>query len=419
MRIGRYDNPFKCVSFDVLPSRVHRDVVSLEAADGGLSSGVLYTAGRHRTVVCFMHPKADMSRHYAIPAVTEGGFAAFGHNSRWVNNDERCVHETLMLDIAAGIDHLRRIGFENIVLVGNSGGGSLYALYQAQASTSPPGRLTTTAAGDPFDLNAYDLTPAQGFIHLAAHLGEGQILMSMIDPSVSDERDPVAADPRLDPFNPDNGYREPPSSSHYSPGFIETYRAAQKARVERIDAVARQALATQRAARAAMGDANFHKLPWERRAQGTREAVATPYIVVYRTEADLRSLDLSIDPSERDAGSLFSYRPDLTNYSEFGFARVCTPRSWLSTWSGVSSHADFVRNAPMIEVPSLVVYYTGDNAIFPTDSRAAFDAIGAEDKELFSVRGDHYGYEPGTQDRSGARAALEIILRWLHDHYPV
>jgi len=419
MRIGRYDNPYKCVSFDAISPRVRQEPVTLEAADGGLSSGVLYATTRHRTVVCFMHPKADMSRHYAIPGVVDAGFAAFGQNSRWLNNDELCVHEALLLDVAAGIQHLRAIGFEHIILVGNSGGGSLYGLYQAQATTSPPGRLTHTPAGDSLDLNEYDLPPADGFIHLAAHLGEGRILMSMIDPSVTDEADPLSCDPALDPFNPDNGFHQPPATSHYAPAFVETYRDAQRARIERIDNLARASLARREEARTAIGEPEFHTRPWPERAARLREAVVCPYIVVYRTEADLRAFDLGLDPSTRDAGSLFSYRPDLTNYMEFGFARVCTPRSWLSTWSGISSHADFLRNAPMIEVPSLVIYYDGDNAIFPSDARAAFDGIGADDKELFDVPGDHYGFAVGTQKRTGARGALEIIGRWLHDHFPV
>src|SRR3546814_15204909 len=48
-----------------------------------------------------------------------------------------------------------------------------------------------------------------------------------MDASVIDENDPVATDPALDPFNPDNG---PP----YSDAFIEKYRAAQRARTQRI-----------------------------------------------------------------------------------------------------------------------------------------------------------------------------------------
>jgi hypothetical protein len=418
MRIGRYDNPYKCVSYASIDPSIRQEPVALEATDGGLSSGILYATGPSKTVVCFMHPKADMSRHYAIPALVEAGYAAFGQNSRWPNNDELCVHETLLLDVAAGVRFLRARGFTNIIACGNSGGGSLYAFYQAQAVTAPPGRLTRTPAGDPVDLNAADLPPVDGYVNLAAHLGEGKILMHMIDPSITDEADPLSCDASLDPFNPDNGYRQPPESSRYAPEFIDRYRAAQRARVERLDGVARELLQQRRSARKAIVTHDFSAHPWSEQARTLRGAVVCPYMIVYRTEADLRAFDLSLDPSERDAGSLFSYRPDLTNYMEFGFARVQTPRAWLSTWSGLSSNADVLRNAGQITVPSLVVYYRGDNGIFPSEARAVYDAIAASDKHLASAPGDHYGFGIGTQERTGAPQALAQVVAWLRERFP-
>lgn len=411
MRIGRYDNPYRCVSYASIGPAARQEPVALEAADGGLSSGILYTTGRHRTAVCFMHPKADMSRHYAIPALLQAGYAAFGQNSRCLNNDESCVHEALLLDVAAGMRFLRQRGFEYIVLVGNSGGGSLYTFYQAQAATAPPRRLTHTPAGDSFDLNGYELLPADGLIHLAAHLGEGKILQQMIDPSVVDEADPLSCDPVLDPFDPANGYRQPPESSRYAPGFVTCYREAQHARVQRLDALARAHLQQRDEARRGTkaGDTGMNTL---------RRAVCGCYMVVYRTEADLRAFDLSLDPSERDAGSLFSHRPDLTNYMEFGFGRVCTPRAWLSTWSALSSNADVVKSAAMVTIPSLVLYYRGDNGIFPADARAAFEALAASDKHLASAPGDHYGFAPGTQQRTGAPQALAQVVEWLRERFP-
>ena len=114
----------------------------------------------------------------------------------------------------------------------------------------------------------------------------------------------------------------------------------------RLDGIARELLQQRARRRAqAMRAGDFAARPWAEQARTLRGAVVCPYMIVYRTEADLRAFDLSLDPSERDAGSLFSYRPDLTNYMEFGFARVQTPRAWLSTWSGLSSNADVVQNA--------------------------------------------------------------------------
>jgi len=418
MRLSRYDNPYACVSYATLDPSVRREPVSLLAADGGISTAILYASGQPRTVVCFMHPQADMSRHYATPALVAAGYAVFGQNSRWLNNDALCVHETLLLDVAAGVRMLRSRGFERVVLIGNSGGGSLYCFYIAQASTPPPDRLRETPAGDPIDLNAVELPAVDGFVMLAAHLGEGRILMHMLDPSVTDENDPVSCDPSLDPFNPDNGYRDPPQSSTYSPEFVQRYRQAQRDRVGRIDAIARQHLTERNSARGELRAPDFGSRPWTERTRALRRSVAHPHMVVFRTEADLRAFDLSLDPSERDAGSLFSYRPDLTNYMEFGFARVTTPRAWLSTWSGLSSNAAVESNAPRVTVPSLVLSYRGDNAIFPGDAQAAYAALGASDKQIDRAPGDHYGFGVGTQERTGAPIALARLVDWLRERFP-
>ncbi|MGH3056590.1 MAG: alpha/beta hydrolase, partial [Gaiellaceae bacterium] len=246
----------------------------------------------------------------------------------------------------------------------------------------------------------------------------GKILMQMIDPSVGDESDPLSCDPALDPFNPENGYRQPPESSHYAPEFVAHYRAAQQARVQRLDTIARELLQQRSTARRAIAASDFAAHSWPAQARALRGAVACPYMIIYRTEADLRAFDLSLDPSERDAGSLFSYRPDLTNYMEFGFARVQTPRAWLSTWSGLSSNADVVANAAKITVPSMIIYYRGDNAIFPSDARSVFGAIAAPDKQLASAPGDHYGFGVGTQERTGAPLALAQVVTWLRERFP-
>ncbi len=70
-------------------------------------------------------------------------------------------------------------------------------------------------------------SPGDLFIALAAHSGRPEVLTAWLDPSVTDESDPVSADPALDPFNPDNG---PP----YGEPFQRRYRAAQRARNEHI-----------------------------------------------------------------------------------------------------------------------------------------------------------------------------------------
>ena len=83
-------------------------------------------------------------------------------------------------------------------------------------------------------------------------------------------------------------------------------------------------------------------------------------VVINNWDADLRCFDLSLDPSDRKYGSLWGTDPFASNYGAVGFARVCTPESWLSTWSGLSSQASFRRCAPAVKVPTLLVAFTGD-----------------------------------------------------------
>ena len=139
-RIPRYSAAgMSLISFDQLPSGVSYEIVPLTAEDRGESKGVLYTKGGEKTVVCLMHPRADMTRHYAIPYLLEAGYAAFGQEGRWPSNDIACIHEMLLPDIAAGLKFLKeQRGFQHVIFIGNSGGGSLYTFYQAQAAMNPP-----------------------------------------------------------------------------------------------------------------------------------------------------------------------------------------------------------------------------------------------------------------------------------------
>src|ERR1700756_2977459 len=202
---------------DIDPSFRQRPV-QLYAADFGKSRGILYmpATGKPRTVVIMAHPRADFSTHYSIPYWIAAGFAAFGFNTRYLNNDAMMLHENLLLDLAAGIRFLRdEEGFERIVMLGNSGGGSLFAYYDAQARAPKGERVAAPPGGGLPDLNRFELPAADGLILLAAHPGQGMVLMGSIDAAVADEHDPFASDPELDMYDERNGYRTPPAPSRY------------------------------------------------------------------------------------------------------------------------------------------------------------------------------------------------------------
>ncbi|MBF6441822.1 alpha/beta hydrolase [Nocardia farcinica] len=391
------------------PAATVTSVHELATADGAKVAGVLRSVPGARTVVALMHPRQDLTHHVLVPELLARGYAVWTQGARSPNNDIALVHEQAILDVAAGQVFLRDTGFEHVVTLGHSGGGTLFAFYHQQAGRAPGDRLTQTPAGRPIDLAAADMPLPDGAVFLAPHPGQGALLLRLIDPSVVDESDPLSVDPALNPFDPANGFAEPPHSSTYSADFVRRYRAAQRERIERLDAVARARVAEAAAARRRFTTSHD---PADRRA-----ALVPRVLTVYRTDADLRFTDLSLSPNERPYGSLFGRRPDLTDYGLVGFGRFSTPEAWLSTWSGLSTNADFVRCAPGVTVPSLFVELTGDQACFPEDAAAMVAALGAADTTHIRVRGTHFGGPIAEGEPTGASLAAVEIDRWLAERF--
>jgi hypothetical protein len=387
------------------PESATTSVHELTTADGATIRGVLATVPGATTVVSLMHPRQDLTYHPLVPLLLHAGAAVWTQHARSVNNDLTLVHEQALLDAAAGLAFLRERGFASVITLGHSGGGPLYAFYLEQAGLAPADRIAVTPGGRQVKLADTEMPLADGAIFLAPHTGPGRLLLACIDPSVADEQDPMSVVPELDPYRPANGFAEPPASSAYAQEFMARYRTAQRDRVARIDAVAREHLARTREARAAFKNSG--------NAVDRRRSLAPKIITVFRTDADPRTVDLSLDPSERPYGSLFGKRPDLINYGLTGFGRLTTPEAWLSTWSGLSSNADFLRCAPGVTVPTLFIELTGDQAAFPADSRQMIDALGAEDLTTATVRGLHFGGPIADGEPAGNELAATEIIGWL------
>ncbi|WP_200894490.1 hypothetical protein [Sphingomonas sp. SRS2] len=388
-----------------LPAGVSTRNVVLRTADGAATSGALYDPGNSRTVVCVMHPREFMACHYAIPDITGAGFAAWSQSPRSVGNDLRLEHETALFDVAAGVNFLKGQGYERIILLGNSGGASLYTFYIQQSLLDGAARIDKTPAGRKTGLCDLEMPPVDGLILMAPHPGQGALLMGCIDPSITDEHDALSVDSALDPFNPANGFVEPPATSHYPPEFVEIYRAAQRARIARLDDTARAMIATRREAKGGIS------------LDSRKLAGHTPVLTVWRTDADLRCFDLSIDPSDRKVGTLWGRNPFNSNYGAVGFARFCTPESWLSTWSGLSSNAALGKTAPSVSIPSLVIEYTGDASTFPGTIRGIVELLATDDKTHLRIRGDHHGRALSRDEEPGRYAAGRAIAAWLSDRF--
>lgn len=370
---------------------VRREAVRLVSSDGALVRGVLWTppvGTVWKTAVILSHPRGDFSVHYACPLLAAAGYAVLGFGTRYMNNDIDCLHEACITDVLTAHDEMIRRGAEAVVLLGNSGGGSLMAMAHTE------------------------LGIGAGWIGIAAHPGEGAFMLRVIDPSVADETDPFSTVPELDMYDPDNGWRPWPEPCHYDPTWVQRYREAQVERVERIDAIAKASIADADDVVPELRSLERNDDPGRWR-ELRRRAVFTRYLTIYRTLADPAYLDLSIEPDDRPMGSLFAFPdPFDANYGRGGLARTMTARGWLSTWSGLSSHARLAATMPAIHVPTLVVHPTADTEIRVWQAAEILEAAGADDVTYVELRGaPHYleGRRP---------EAMAHVADWLAKRYP-
>ncbi|NYE24426.1 alpha/beta hydrolase family protein [Pigmentiphaga litoralis] len=329
-------------------------------------------ADRRKVAAIVMHPTSNFMGHYLIEPLAERGICCMGLNSRYMGNDTLLLMERAIQDLGAGVKYLRDAGYEKVVLIGNSGGAALASFYQAQAE-----RLTATQFpdGDPTHLHADDLPPVDGIALCAAHLGRSRLMRDWIDPSVTDEHDPMSVDPALDMYDPRHGGQgvqgvrevQGVQEVRYDADFLARFSAGQQARLDRIEQWAMDRLRTLRATPGAPRDQAF---------------------IVYRTHADPRCLDLSIDANDRAPGSVWGDARQV-NYSANAMGRTTSLTAFLSQWSS-RSQADGPTNLARTSVPVLLLTYTADQSTFPSTRDAWMAAGGDRIRNVDIVGGNHY-----------------------------
>jgi alpha-beta hydrolase superfamily lysophospholipase len=334
-----------------------------------------------RTAVVVVHPASNFMGHYLLEPLAARGVDAVGLTTRYLGNDSSLIMENCVLDVGAAVGFLRERGYEHILLVGNSGGGGLSAFYQSQAE-SP--NITQTPAGDLPDLTQANLPPVDAVLELMAHPGRALVCADWLDPAIIDEHDPLRRDTELDLFS---GQHVPPFSAE----FVARYRAAQLARNRRITAWVHE------------------RLDELARRPGTLSDL--PFLV-HGTTADLRFLDVTLDPSEREPGTLWGPTEEA-NLMPASLGHYSSFRSWLSQWSVDESNCDGPRHLARTSVPTLVMYGTADQVCFPSYASALYEAIPHERKKLIAVEGGTH-YLQGQPEHVAFVA--DTVVSWLDEY---
>ena len=204
---------------------------------GGAATGALYTpdSGVYSSVgIIAGHPTSN-----SLGCGTQWasrGFMALCMNTRYFNNEAAISWETIILDVRSAINFLKaQPGIAKIVLVGASGGGALMTFYQAVAENGPSvcqGSNKLVECGN----NVAGLPPADGLILNDSVPGYGVNSIRSINGAVTNDQAgvnqnrTVRVNPKLDPFDPNNGYN-PNGSSTFSEEFKQKYFEAQAKRM--------------------------------------------------------------------------------------------------------------------------------------------------------------------------------------------
>ena len=352
------------------------------AGSGGHPCQGIYYRGvgrKPKVAMIAAHYQIDFSEHYLADYMATRGVGFLGWNTRFRGYESSFMLDHALVDLGVGVRWLRDVqNVETVVLLGNSGGGSLMAAYQAQAvePNVTPLEGMRPAAG------LGDLVPADGYVASAAHPGRPDVLTAWMDASVVDELDPVASDPKLDLFADRHG---PP----FSADFLARYRKAQVARNHAITEWVEKEL--KRVRKAGFSDRPF---------------------TVLRTWADPRMVDPSIEPTKRPANMCYAGVPVNANRSAHGIAAACTLRSWLGMWSLRTAQTRAEPHLARIDAPALVINAEQDTGVYPSDAQRIHDALASSDKTMCAIDSDHYFTTPGARSEQADTIAKWITKRW-------
>jgi hypothetical protein len=385
-----------------------------------------------RIVLINTHPKNhDNFKYFVGEIMAKRGFRVIQ-----VNDYGKEMPESLLPGIAAAIRFARTLpGVEKVVLIGHSGGGPVLSFYQEIAENGPsacqiPERLLK-CDGE----NLQDLPKADALIEMEANTGAPHRSMS-IDPAV-DSKNPRVRDPKLDMYNPANGYDPKTDSAHYSAEFLKRYEAAMHVRSEAIIADALAKVAAIDAGKGPYKDDEPFVVPgMSEDASGARLNQADSAVLAHtHGEHMLLKADgttpVQIVPnvregkatSERQRDTLAATAQYMTVRQFLAFSAIKTTNDFAITSDSLkgiiwrSSANSLQGNVQNIHVPSL--FMAGSCMIHLIPLEEAYDNSGAKDKEFVAVEGADHSFLPCKPEYGDTqKRAFDYADKWLQKHFP-
>jgi len=404
----------------------------------GLAKATLYrpTSGTPHIAIVVIHRTANVLNAPFCTELSDRGFVLLCMNTRFDNNEAQVIFEQMALDVKAGINFLKQNqsgltpGITKVILLGYSGGGPTMSFYQAVAEAGVgfcqnPQKLTKCDSSGPNSL--VGLPPADGIVFGDAHPGNPVIgMLRSNNPAVHNENHPENLQPRLNPYDPANGYN-PNGLSTYSDAFKKRYFEAQSDRLNKLIAEAQ--------------DIQFHI---EQGAYPYPDDA--PFVIGRSTASKLFVLDTSIlhstvkpakllknDGSIDNCCIVESVRlPDptikQTDETFDGGARLLTVKSFLSTNAirstnsidGIdycSSNNSTVCNVRQISAP--VVFIAMGAYYFIRDTEIHYENVKSLDKDFVVVAGLVHSLTPcnacpgGPYDNS-LKNFYDYIRDWIN-----
>jgi hypothetical protein len=129
---------------------------------------------------------------------------------------------------------------------------------------------------------------------------------------------------------------------------------------------------------------------------------------VYRTMADPRFVDLTLDPNGRAGGAALDGNTAAANYAISATASVCSVRSWLSQWSYDCSRGNGPASLSRTSLPTMLVNFSSDEIVYPSDVER-WRSAAQQHTEVHDFKGiSHY-----PQRHPGAVSAVaDLLLSW-------